>query len=137
MKIACVTDDGKTICPHFGRAGYYLVATVENGQVLEKEMREKFGHRHVIAQPQDAGELAHQHAEGAHGTDPAAQDRHRRMAESISDCQVLIAGGMGAGAYASMQAAGIEVLVSDIAEIDRAVQAYLDGKLSHQDRLVH
>jgi predicted Fe-Mo cluster-binding NifX family protein len=137
MKIACVTDDGQTICAHFGRAGYYLVATVEDGQVVEKEMREKFGHRHVMAQPQEAGEHTHQHAEGAHGTDPAAQDRHRRMAESISDCQVLIAGGMGAGAFASMQAAGIEVVVSDIEDIDLAVQAYLDGKLSHQDRLVH
>ena len=30
MKIAVVTDDGKTICQHFGRALYYAVVTVEN-----------------------------------------------------------------------------------------------------------
>ena len=33
MKIAVITDDGKAISQHFGRAQYYLVATVENGQI--------------------------------------------------------------------------------------------------------
>ncbi len=34
MKIAAITDDGKTISLHFGRAQQYLVATVENGQIV-------------------------------------------------------------------------------------------------------
>ncbi len=29
MKIAIITDDGKTICQHFGRANFYAVLTLE------------------------------------------------------------------------------------------------------------
>ena len=36
MKIAAVTDDGKTISAHFGRARYYVVVTVEDGKVTER-----------------------------------------------------------------------------------------------------
>lgn len=133
MKIACVTDDGETICPHFGRAQYYLVVTIEDGQVLDKELREKFGHRHVAASEGRGLESA----TGGHGTDPAAQSRHKMMADAIQDCQVLIAGGMGRGAFDSMQAAGIQTVVTDHAEIDQAVQAYIDESLDHLDDLVH
>ena len=41
MKIAAITDDGKTISLHFGRAQQYLVATVENGQIVNRELRDK------------------------------------------------------------------------------------------------
>lgn len=46
MKIAAITDDGKTISQHFGRAQYYPVATIENGQIVDRELREKPGHAH-------------------------------------------------------------------------------------------
>ena len=39
MKIAVVTDDGTTICQHFGRAQYYSIITIENGKVKGKEQR--------------------------------------------------------------------------------------------------
>ena len=55
MKIAAITDDGKTISQHFGRAAYYLVATVENGQIVDREMREKLGHSHFSNEPHEAG----------------------------------------------------------------------------------
>ena len=131
MKIAAVSDDGITISQHFGRAAYYVVVTLENNQIVAREKREKMGHT------QFGGET---HAEGAdprgHGFDPAAQSRHARMAGAISDCQVLLARGMGAGAYDSIQAAGICPIVTDIANIDDAVKAYLAGALvDHTERL--
>jgi predicted Fe-Mo cluster-binding NifX family protein len=43
---------------------------------------------------------------------------------------------MGMGAYESMQARGIRPVVTDIASIDEAVMAYLDGGIvDHVDRL--
>jgi hypothetical protein len=30
--IAVISDDGRTVSQHFGRARYYVVLTVENGQ---------------------------------------------------------------------------------------------------------
>jgi hypothetical protein len=44
IKIAAVTDDGVTISPHFGRARYYEVLTIENGAIAKRERRERAGH---------------------------------------------------------------------------------------------
>ncbi len=131
MKIAAITDDGKTISQHFGRAAKYLVVTVEDGQMVARELRDKLGHVHFANEPHDP------HTEGgSHGTGPAAQDRHARMAEAIADCQALLCGGMGQGAYQSMQALGIRPVVTDIESIDEAVMAYGEGRIVNQvDRL--
>lgn len=131
MKIAVTTDDGKTISQHFGRAPYYLVVTIENGKIVQREMREKLGHTHFANEPH--GVLHHGQA---HGFDPAAQNRHARMAETIADCQAVLCGGMGRGAYESMRTRGIQPIVTDIASIDEAVQAYIEGRIVDRvDRL--
>ena len=130
MKIACITDDGQTISAHFGRAPYYAVLTVENGQVTAREMRSKMGHSQFTAE-------SHVETPGArHGTDPASQSRHTSMAEAIKDCEVLICRGMGYGAYQSMAEYGIKPVVTDLETIDAAVQAYLEGRLvDHPEKL--
>ena len=43
-KIATVTDDGKTISPHFGRATKYAVLTIEDDRIIARELRDKAGH---------------------------------------------------------------------------------------------
>ena len=131
MKIACITDDGRTISQHFGRAPYYAVLTVENGQIVKRELRDKLGHAHFVGQ-----EAEHAHGQ-RHGYDPASQDRHTRMAASIADCQVLLCRGMGWGAYESMRQYGIQPIITDIANIDDAVQAYLDGSIVDRRELLH
>ena len=132
MKIAAITDDGKTISQHFGRAPYYLVVTIEEGTITYRELREKFGH----AQFQGEG---HQHHEGTgehHGYGPAANQRHNLMAEAITDCEALLCRGMGMGAYESMKARKILPVVTDIANIDEAVLAYATGQIvDHVDKL--
>ncbi len=126
MKIAVVTDDGQTISQHFGRAPYYAVLTIENGQVAGREQREKFAHHH--------GPGEHQHEEGHHG--PAADATHGQMLSTIGDCQVLLARGMGYGAYQSLQKAGIRPIITDVSEIEEAVRQYLNGGLvDHTERL--
>jgi predicted Fe-Mo cluster-binding NifX family protein len=37
MKIAVITDDGKTISQHFGRAPYYMVFSIEGKLVDHTE----------------------------------------------------------------------------------------------------
>jgi predicted Fe-Mo cluster-binding NifX family protein len=131
MKIAAITDDGKTISQHFGRAPYYLVATVENGQIVNRELREKFGHSHF------ANELHSADIPGQpHGLDPSSHDKHMLMAQAILDCKALLCRGMGMGAYESMKEAGIQPVVTDIVMIDEAVLAYINGKIvDHVERL--
>jgi predicted Fe-Mo cluster-binding NifX family protein len=132
MKIAVVTDDEKTICQHFGRAEYYMVFTVENGKITGKERRNKVGHRHFAAQ-----EGGHGGGHGPHGCGPEAAGKHASMAQSIADCQVLIAGGMGMGAYESMRSYNIEPVVTDVESIEEAVKLYADGKLVNLMGRVH
>jgi len=133
VKIAAVSDDGRTISQHFGRARYYVVVTVEDGQVVGREMRERSGLRHTAGHH----EAHHEHDHGSgHGFDPAAQERHARMAAAIADCQVLLARGMGAGAYEGLRQAGIRPILTDIADIDQAVQAVISGQITdHPERL--
>ncbi len=130
MKIAVVTEDGKTISPRFGRAPYYLVFTVEGGQIVGQELREKPGHAQFAGGP-------HFEDPRGHGYGPCADDRHARMAQAIADCEVLLAGGMGWGARESLERRGIRVVMTDVADIQKAVQAYLDGTLVERPDLLH
>ena len=124
IKIAAITDDGQTISQHFGRATHYLVATVENGQIVKRELRNKLGHSHFHDQPHAADQPGQ-----PHGLDPASHDKHLQMADSIADCAALLCRGMGRGAYESMKVRSIRPVVTDIAIIDDAVIAYIQGTI--------
>jgi predicted Fe-Mo cluster-binding NifX family protein len=129
MKVACVTDDGRTISQHFGRATQYAVLTVEDGKIVGRELRAKMGHQHFASQDHAAG----QHS----GTDAASHNKHVSMAEVIRDCEALLCRGMGYGAYASMQQLGIRPMVTDVADIEEAVQAYIEGRLQDHPEKLH
>jgi len=134
MKIAAVSEDGVTISQHFGRAPFYVVVTVEDGKIVSSEKRDKMGHNQFGG---EAHEEAHGQDPRGHGFDPAAQDRHARMVTAIADCDVLLARGMGAGAYESMKQANIRPVVTDVTNIDEAVQAYLAGSLADHIEKLH
>jgi predicted Fe-Mo cluster-binding NifX family protein len=131
-KVAAITVDGKTISQHFGRAQYYLVATVENGQIVNRELRNKLGHTHFMDQPH-----AEEQPGQPHGMDSASHNKHMQMAEAITDCQALLCRGMGMGAYESMKSFGIRPVVTDIANIDDAVMAYVGGNIVDQIERLH
>jgi predicted Fe-Mo cluster-binding NifX family protein len=132
MKIAAITEDGKNISQHFGRAPYYLVVTVENGQIAERELREKLGHAHFANQPHPEEQPGQ-----PHGMDAASHNKHLQMAEAIADCEALLCRGMGMGAYESMKALGIRPVVTDIVTIDEAVMAYIEGNIVDQVERLH
>jgi predicted Fe-Mo cluster-binding NifX family protein len=123
-KIAVISDDGKTISQHFGRAPYYVVVTVENNKIINKEQRAKAGHHSFGAQAEE-----HPAPGVPHGFDAGSQAKHAVMAQPIGDCKVLLAGGMGRGAYESLMSAGIESIITDVLDMDRAVVLYSEGKL--------
>jgi predicted Fe-Mo cluster-binding NifX family protein len=134
MKIAVVTEDRTTISQHFGRAPLYLVVTVEDGRIVSRETRDKLGHAQFSG---EGHETPHEPDPRGHGFDPGSQDRHVRMTAAIADCEVLLARGMGAGAYESMRQAGIRPIVTDIATIDDAIAGYLAGTLADHIESLH
>ncbi len=132
MKIAVVTDDEKTISAHFGRAKYYVVLTIEDGKVTGQETRSKANHS------QFAGDCHHQgeHNE-PHGMGAQHQHRHGKMMDTITDCKVLLARGMGQGAHMSLKSRGIQPVLTDYQGIQETVDAYLSGKLIDNLSRVH
>ena len=132
MKIAVVSDDGSNISQHFGRAQTYVVLTAEDGKIISKETRAKAGH-HTFA--------GGQHPETApgerHGFDAGARGRHAAMVQNIDDCQVVIAGGMGWGAHGNLKSRGIEAVITDVDDIEKAVTLYIEGKLPNLTERLH
>jgi predicted Fe-Mo cluster-binding NifX family protein len=129
MKIAVVTDDHQTISAHFGRATYYEVFTIIDGKIAQRVAILKPSHNQFANEPHDEPGYSH-------GMGPAAEGRHMRMLEPIRDCQALLTRGMGQGAHDNLTQAGIQAILTDIHEIEPAVQAYIDGQLvDHPERL--
>jgi len=136
MKIALITDDGESISMHFGRARYYLVVTIEDGKVVSREMRDKLGHAHFAGQ-EETGHESHENNGQGHGFGEASHNRHTGMAQVIADCETLVCGGMGAGAYASMRQLNIRPVVTNMRRIDDVLHAYLSGTLQDHTELLH
>ena len=132
MKVAIVTDDGKTICQHFGRATKYAVIGIKEGKVVSRELRDKAGHHtfHQLEEHHDHGE-DQQHGRGM---DAHSEDKHTRMVQSILDCSILLARGMGRGAKISMEQANIKTFQVDFNGIEEAITALVDGSI---DQHVH
>jgi len=150
LRIAAVTDDGRTISAHFGRARAYLVCTVEGGRVVAEELRDKAGHHTFAASGEHGHDHAHDHDHGdthargqghgehgsGHGSGPGAAARHATMTDPVRDCAVVLARGMGRGAYLALEQAGLEPFITTEASIASAVSAYLGGELvNHTERL--
>jgi predicted Fe-Mo cluster-binding NifX family protein len=131
MKIAVISDDGETISEHFGRALYYVVLTVEDDQVVNSETRPKAGHGVFVGQDRPGLD-----ARGRHGYGATSEAKHQSMAQTIADCQALIAGGMGWGAFESLRSYGIEPVVTEVRDIHEAALLYAQGDLLNlMDRL--
>lgn len=137
VKIAFVTEDGMTISQHFGRAPFYVIVTLANGEAVAYETRDKMGHAQFKDADTSQRKSSSQQTDArGHGFGADAQNRHFLMAQAIADCQVLVARGMGRGLYENMQQAGIRPIVTNIPGIQEAVHAYLnDALIDHSEKL--
>ena len=100
MKIAVTYENGN-VFQHFGKTQFFKVYDVENQQVISSEVIGSNGAGH--------GALA------------------RLLADRAVD--VLICGGIGAGAQAALEEAGVELCAGAQGDADEAVEAYLKGEL--------
>ena len=132
MKIAFVTDDGITITQHFGRAGKYLVVEVEEGKEVSRDLRDRQGHKQHHQKGVKNNHFATRDHEG-----PAAHSKHVQMMAAIEDCDVVVCGGMGRGAFNSIVSLGKEVFMTNTGDINDALKGYLAGELVDMSNLVH
>ena len=123
--IAVASDDGKNVSSHFGRAPYYAVLRVQDGKVTGREQRPKVA-------PHAQGE----HHTQEHDHSPHAA-HHSAMVEPIRDCQLVIARGMGDGAYIHLTEAGLAVILTELHSVDDIESAVISGNLLHQPERLH
>ena len=100
MKIAVTYDNGN-IFQHFGRTEFFNVYEIEDNKVVSSEVIGSNGVGHGAL----AGLLSGQSVD------------------------VLICGGIGGGAQAALQEAGVELCAGAEGDADQAVEAYLKGEL--------
>jgi predicted Fe-Mo cluster-binding NifX family protein len=125
MKLAIVTDDHQTISAHFGRALFYEVFTIEADKVIARQTLVRSNPQILAVGGEHKPETEHPH-----------QHDHSAMIVPIADCKVLVTRGMGMGAHISLKEHGIQPIITDIHEIQDAVDAYLAGTLiDHPERL--
>jgi predicted Fe-Mo cluster-binding NifX family protein len=132
MKIAVVSDDAKTVSPHFGRAQYYLVYTVENGKITGQETRAKPGYKRNGNKPHENHGKCDSDSNSRH-----AEARHVDMMGAIMDCDVMLTRGMGKRAYEDLKIRSIQPIITDICEVQPALEAYLDETLIDHLELLH
>jgi predicted Fe-Mo cluster-binding NifX family protein len=122
MKVAVATNNYATVSQHYGTARYFLIVTVEDGEIVARDVRRRPGSL-------TAAKLGRGGWESGGG-------RGHRSAAVVADCDALIAGGMGRGAYENLKRVGVEPVLTDARRVDEAVLRYCRGDLPNlEDRL--
>ena len=100
MKIAVTTENGN-VFQHFGKCKEFTLFDVEEQKIISK---------HVLS---------------------AGESGHSALAVLLAQNQVdlLICGGIGAGARVALQESGIQLAAGVSGTVDNAVNAYLNGTL--------
>ena len=133
MNIAVITEDGKTVSQHFGKATQYLVVKTNGEKIVSTELRKKVGHADLL--PPGAKEETC--CCKSHCSNVSKFDRHRPMVFAILDCEVLLAGGMGWEAYEGLRVRGIKPVITDVEDIQQAIKLYLWGNLPNLTERLH
>jgi predicted Fe-Mo cluster-binding NifX family protein len=135
MKIAIVSDDKQTISRHFGRAENYIVVSVEQEKPVEKTILPKLSNCNTDARHHHGHDRKSDPRGSGFGRH--SRSKHDQMFKDIQDCDVLVARGMGRGAYQGLEQLGIKPIVTDIVDVDAAVQAILDDTIVNHTEELH
>ncbi len=117
MKIAIASNNGTTIQRHFGRTAQYVVVTFGDNGETTREVRPIHDR------------LEHNHGHQRH--------HHGSLLVPISDCQVLIANGMGVPMARAVDASGMRLILTNERMVDDIVSSFAAGTLVHHPELAH
>ena len=138
LKIAIVTKNGESIVGTFGSSQYFKVYEIENGEIVNEELREVY----VDKADEEVPSLISKNSGGSGMGQfsltvvDASKDKHMKIAKSISDCQVVIARGMCANAWDSVEQFKMEPIITTNKDFEETVHQYLDNTLvNHKDKV--
>lgn len=119
MKIAVATSGGGAVSSHFGRSTGFVVFDVEDGKIVGRQDRDNNFTSHAKGECDGAGDHHHDHSHS-----------HADVVGALSDCAVILCGGMGHRAAEELSAGGIRPFVIEgAASVEEAVAAYIGGSL--------
>ncbi len=111
MRIAVGSDDLKTIrSGHFGESKYYKIFQIEDGKILQTEVRENVYLKNANGE--------HQHGEA------------KNIMQLLRDCDVFLARSMGMHSIPKLIAKGVQPVITKETDIEQTVAKYLNGEIS-------
>jgi predicted Fe-Mo cluster-binding NifX family protein len=116
MKIAFPTGDDESITGHFGRMKALIVIDIVDREETARERRDMT----------DMPSCGNEH-----------ENKPSFVVDKLSDCDVLVAGGMGTHMQDKATEANIHVVLTRERLIDRALDRYLSGTLTNEPQLAH
>lgn len=136
IKIAIASNDGDKVSGHFGPTKKYIVVTVKDGNIVNKEEREKFSHHRGS---HEDGEHHHNHDHSSREGHGHRHDHkhHEKMIENIRDCDYLLVKTMGQPVYDALQNAKIKPILTNIKSIEESVNAVINGTIDNNTHLLH
>ena len=128
MKIAIASMNGESVSNHFGKSPYFLVYEVANNEISNiSRINNTFTHHF-----KDGGQPEHHEHHGM----PAHHDHHT-LVEGLKGCSVVMAGGMGYGAYNDLTENGFEVIITGETDPATAVRKFLNKELLNYTERLH
>ncbi len=137
MKIAVAATKAGHISKHFGKSAVFFIYDFKDGQLVERERRDKDGgcgggdcsdHGHHHDHGHGHGH-AHGHGHG-HSGGCGGKGGHNWFDEMLGDCHALICGGMGPGAVNALKSMGIEpVIIRENIPPEVAATLYVEQRI--------
>jgi len=124
-KIALATNDQKRITGHIGRCRSFIVYEINDGKILNKEIREN-----QFTQHRKSGQHHQHHGEGE------GRHSHTHLINGLKDCGYLISRGGGWRVVEDLKQYNIQTLFTDVEIIDDAVDKFMKGELKNDKGLV-
>jgi predicted Fe-Mo cluster-binding NifX family protein len=122
MKIAVASDDGINLTGHVGRCDMFLVYDVNDKLITGVQKRENNFTMHKQGNHDN-----HEHHGNSHGNH--GHHNHHGILEGLKDCGYLICSCAGPGLVSDLRQNGIETILTDEMEADKAVNMLLNGTL--------
>lgn len=117
-KVAVALDPEGRISGHFRISPRFLVVTFDRGKAAGEEVREN----------------PYADEEEREGSDALCW---KIMEEILPDVRTVICGGMGESAFAGMLRRDVLPLLTSQKDAKKALDAYLRGRLRHEEGLIH
>lgn len=137
LKIAFVTKNKKNIVGTFGSTKYFKVYNIESGKIVNQEEREVFVDEADDSVPNIMENSGTSGPKFSLNVVDKSKEKHMKIAKSISDCNVVIARGMCANAWDSIEKFNMTPILTTNKDFEPTIDEYLKGSLVNHKENIH